>query len=414
MRKRYPTDQLHILVAKRNSANYTYDGIEVGGERLAQEIEDELAELAQSGSRIIKISFVGYSLGGIIARYCIGLFFSRGLFDRLRPVNFTAFASPFLGVRVPNRGYYSVIYNVMASQMLSASGRQLFLVDTYRDSGQPLLEVMTDPNSIFIAGLKQFENRALYANIVNDFFAPWFTTSFTKTDPFVDLDTVQLKYMKGYDSVLLDPVQPVQRKEFEEPGVLGGIYYRILSFASKLPYYGLLGVTLPIALTALTVNSGIQAIRSHQRVLLHNSNKAGSFESYRIPYLLDSAMETLATTEIHSYVSGSETPPVSIGSMEFKEDGSTSADATRPSESREQQQWGAEQAVTASGFRPLALDPRQEQMIDALSTLGIRKYPVYIAKAHHSHAAIIVRKNGSNMHEGYVVLQHWLDHEFQM
>lgn len=401
-------------MAKRNSANYTYDGIEVGGERLAQEIEDELSELAEQGSRIIKISFVGYSLGGIIARYCIGLFFSRGLFDRLRPVNFTAFASPFLGVRVPNRGYQSTIYNALASQMLSASGRQLFLVDTYRDSGQPLLEVMTHPNSIFIAGLKQFENRALYANIVNDYFAPWFTTSFTHTDPFVELDAVQLKYMEGYDSVLLDTAQPVQPKELEETGVLSSIYKWSLSFANKLPYYGLLGVTLPIAFTALTINSGIQTIRSHQRVLLHNSTKAGSFKSYRIPYLLDSALGTLATAEPYTYVSEPKTTSVSVGLTGLKEDGSTAIRAIVPFNSREQEQRRIKQAVTASGFRPLALDPRQETMIDALSTLEIRKYPVHIAKAHHSHAAIIVRKDGNNMREGYVVLEHWLDHEFQI
>ncbi len=411
MRDRYPTDQLHILVAQRNSANYTYDGIEVGGERLAQEIEDELVELEERGNRITKISFVGYSLGGIIARYCIGLFFSRGLFDKLRPVNFTAFASPFLGVRVPNRGYHSGIYNALASHMLSASGRQLFLVDTYRDSGQALLEVMTDPNSIFITGLERFEKRALYANIVNDFFAPWFTTNFTRTDPFVDLDAVQLNYMKGYDSVLLDPARPVQWKTLEEPGVWVAIYNWGRSFASKLPYYGLLGITMPIALTALAINSGIQTVRSHQRVQLHNSNKAGIFKSDRNPYLLDSALKTLATAEPHTYLSEFETSSVSARLMELKEDSSTSTGATGPSESRAEDQLGVKQA---SEFPALALDPRQERMIDVLSTLGIRKYPVYISKAHHSHAAIIVRKNGKNMHEGYVVLQHWLDHEFQI
>ena len=400
-------------MAKRNSASYTYDGIEVGGERLAQEIEDELLSLAKCGGRISKISFVGYSLGGIIARYCIGLFYSRGLFDRLRPINFTAFASPFIGVRVPNNGYHSAVYNTLASQMLSASGRQLFLVDIYRDSGQPLLEVMTNPNSIFIAGLKRFENRALYANIVNDFIAPWFTTSSTNTDPFANLDAVQLNYMKGYSSVLLDPVRPVNLNKQVEPGVLGSVYSWSISFAQRLPYYGLLGITLPLAITALTINSGIQTFRSHQRVLLHNSTMARNFYPYRIPYLLDSALETLAMAEPHPYILESERTSASAVSTEFEENSSLYTGATSPAKS-EEGKLPVKMAVRTSEFRPLALDPRQERMIQALNTLSIRKYPVYIARAHHSHAAIIVRKNGKNMHEGFVVLQHWLDHELQI
>jgi len=51
-------------------------------------------------------------------------------------------------------------------------------------------------------------------------------------------------------------------------------------------------------------------------------------------------------------------------------------------------------------------------MIQALDEVGFRKYPVFIHKVMHSHAAIIVRVDKSSFDEGRVVLKHWLDEEF--
>lgn len=86
MSERFPQEKLHVLVATRNAGSFTYDGIDTGGERVAQEVEGKLEELAESGHNITKISIVGYSLGGLIARYAIGLLFRRGIFDKIRPV----------------------------------------------------------------------------------------------------------------------------------------------------------------------------------------------------------------------------------------------------------------------------------------------------------------------------------------
>lgn len=86
LRAKYPEDNLHILVAKRNSGNFTYDGIDRGGERVCQEIEEELEKLAKAGQEIKRISLVGYSLGGLVARYAIGLLYSKGYFDKIVPV----------------------------------------------------------------------------------------------------------------------------------------------------------------------------------------------------------------------------------------------------------------------------------------------------------------------------------------
>lgn len=66
IRARYDEFVLQILIVKRNSGNFTYDGIETGGERVTREIEDTLEEYARGGVEIRKISIIGYSLGRLL------------------------------------------------------------------------------------------------------------------------------------------------------------------------------------------------------------------------------------------------------------------------------------------------------------------------------------------------------------
>jgi esterase/lipase len=73
-------------VAKRNAGSFTYDGVDTGGERVANEVEEKLEELAETGHDIKKISVVGYSLGGLVARFAVGLLYSRGVFEKIQPV----------------------------------------------------------------------------------------------------------------------------------------------------------------------------------------------------------------------------------------------------------------------------------------------------------------------------------------
>jgi Putative serine esterase (DUF676) len=86
LRAKHAQESLHILVAKRNSGNFTYDGIELGGERVCQEIEEEIEKLAKAGQEIKRLSMIGYSLGGLVARYAIGLLHSKGFFEKITPV----------------------------------------------------------------------------------------------------------------------------------------------------------------------------------------------------------------------------------------------------------------------------------------------------------------------------------------
>jgi hypothetical protein len=81
LRSQYSRDELYLLLPKRNSGNFTYDGIELGGERVCAEIEEELHAIEERGGKITKLSVIGYSLGGLVSRYAIGLLEAKGILD---------------------------------------------------------------------------------------------------------------------------------------------------------------------------------------------------------------------------------------------------------------------------------------------------------------------------------------------
>jgi hypothetical protein len=74
-------DKLHVLIAKSSPGSLTADGIDRCAERLCAEIEEELALISSKGGRITKFSIIGHSLGGLIARYAIGLLHVGGFLD---------------------------------------------------------------------------------------------------------------------------------------------------------------------------------------------------------------------------------------------------------------------------------------------------------------------------------------------
>ncbi|TVY48492.1 putative lipase [Lachnellula occidentalis] len=421
LRAKHPEESLYILVAKRNSGSFTYDGIELGGERVCQEIEQEIEKLAKEGQEIKRISLVGYSLGGLISRYAIGLLDSKGFFDKIKPVNFTTFASPHLGVRTPLRGWHNHIWNVLGARTLSASGRQLFTIDKFRDTGRPLLEVLADQESIFIKGLAKFERKTLYANIVNDRSAVHYTTGISKTDPYTRLDKIKFNYVQGYEDVILDPKAPVAPLDSEEEppnSFYGGMIKASQTTIGRIPFFLAMILFVPLGVLAYLINSGVQSLRSNRRIRLHEKGLAGIQPgNYRMPLLItgmreavEDVYENLNSAQSNEYlVAGTEeeaaqsepSSPILERAPSFKDGDAPNGQLLRRNSEK-----------TSQDPPTLALAPFQFRMIQALDTVGWRKYPVYIHKVRHSHAAIIVRMEKPSFSEGRIVLRHWLDEEF--
>jgi hypothetical protein len=293
------------------------------------------------------------------------------------------------------------------------SGRQLFGVDKFRETGRPLLAVLADPDSIFLQGLGQFKHRSLYANVVNDRTVTYYTAGISQTDPFVNPDEIKINYIPDYDNVIVDGDYPVSPKEPEElPALTTRLTQGTKMILGRASIVAILTVFIPIGVSAFLVNSAIQSFRSQQRIRLHEQGRSGiDYARYRIPLMINAArreaegmFENANNAQGQDYLSaGSEevaspTQPTSPRWLRKNDAKSDDVDSIQEQKNRQ-----------ALEFPTLALTQDQFKMIEALDNMGFKKHPVYIHNHRHSHAAIVVRMDKSSFDEGRVVIKHWLD-----
>ncbi|TDH70525.1 hypothetical protein CCR75_002829 [Bremia lactucae] len=140
-RTHFQIDELFLHAAECNATSFfrTYDGVDQGGQRLA----DEIQEVADKMPLLKKLSMVGHSLGGLYNRFCIAVLFHRGFFDKIEPMNFITFASPHLGIRRPRRGATNVMLNALMPKIFSQTGVQLSLMDQASEETLELSKVST-------------------------------------------------------------------------------------------------------------------------------------------------------------------------------------------------------------------------------------------------------------------------------
>ncbi|XP_057973880.1 lipid droplet phospholipase 1 [Malania oleifera] len=208
--KKYSQDVI-AHCSECNPSRLTFGGVDVMGERLAQEVISVIKRYPD----VQKISFVGHSLGGLVARYAIARLYGRdltmelsqghenhngerpgdpcledkyrGKIAGLEPMNFITFATPHLGSRGHKQVPVFCGFNRMEravshiSWFLGRTGRHLFLTD-HDDGKQPLLLRMVNDceNLPFMSALQSFRRRVAYANVHFDQLVGWSTSSIRK------------------------------------------------------------------------------------------------------------------------------------------------------------------------------------------------------------------------------------------
>ncbi|KAJ1409790.1 hypothetical protein SESBI_22416 [Sesbania bispinosa] len=204
---RYPQDAI-VHCSERNSSMLTFDGVDVMGDRLAEEV----ISVIKRHPSVQKISFVGHSLGGLIARYAIAKLYGRDIsrelsqgnghcesqtsdqqsHDRkyegkiagLEPINFITSATPHLGSRGHNQvplfcGFHFLEKAVSGiSWFIGKTGKHLFLTDGNNGKPPLLLQMVRDSEDIkFISALRSFKRRVAYSNVRHDKLVGWSTSS---------------------------------------------------------------------------------------------------------------------------------------------------------------------------------------------------------------------------------------------
>jgi hypothetical protein len=302
-----------------------------------------------------------------------------------------------------------LVWNVLGARTLSASGRQLFTIDKFRDTGRPLLEILADPESIFIKGLAKFQRRTLYANIVNDRSAVYYTTGISKHDPFTNLDKIKINYVKDYEDVIVDSSNPIAPNNTENSTLT--LYGQFLESSQttvgRLPFLLAMVFFIPFGVVAFLVNSLVQSLRSNRRIRLHESGLAGIQPgNYRVPLLItgvreavEDVYENLNSAQSNEYLAAGteeevaqEEPSYPMSERSYRSEAPEYIIKTTPGTDYDPESSAIPLVEKSqSNHNPtLALASYQFRMIQALDYIGWRKYPVYIHKVRHSHAAIIV------------------------
>lgn len=187
-----------IITIKPSSFRFwkTYDGIQRCAERVIADLLYEIETLKLTNKvKVVKISIIGYSLGGLISRYVVGLLYEMGFFEEVKPVFFCTFATPHVGVHFFKKNIFDKIANTVGKLLFGYTGMQLFVSDS-----EGLLVQMADPDSCYFQGLQQFEKRMLLANIKNDRSVAFYTSYITEYSPFDQLESVNINYLKDMPS----------------------------------------------------------------------------------------------------------------------------------------------------------------------------------------------------------------------
>ncbi|KAG6861328.1 hypothetical protein C0995_001307 [Termitomyces sp. Mi166 len=417
--------QLEVLVAETNSENSTYDGIDWGGERVAQEVADKVAELEQDGKTVTRFSVTGYSLGGLIARYLIGILHQRGFFTKVVPTNFNTLATPHIGLpRYPS--FFSAVTSSLGPKLLSRTGEQFYLVDKWSASGRPLIEVMADPDRIFYQALQSFQHIRIYANAVHDITVPYVTSAIEIEDPFALHETngIEIQFEEDYSALIKGfKVPATPPAPTPKPIMLSPEWWRTLkpkrpflppALQMRFPFnlvksthlrtvlYSILPLLLPVFISLIAVRFSLATQASRARIRLLEEDQTNT------PKLIDifAELEDKVEHAVEDLVKDSSTkaehmdgpPPGEIVVA-------MTSSSTSVTKMKQEQGKGKGKQVAALPI----LMPVQVKAAGWLNKLPLKKQLAFFPDVRNAHAIIVCRdvKRFEVHRRGEGVLRHW-------
>ncbi|EGA72864.1 YOR059C-like protein [Saccharomyces cerevisiae AWRI796] len=208
LKKEDVNDDMIYFLPKQNAMFKTFDGIEIIGYRTLIEVCEFIRDYKDG--KIAKLSVMGYSQGGLVARFMIGKMLTefKELFEDIEPQLFITMATPHLGVEFYNPtgiAYKSALYSALrtlGSTILGKSGREMFIAN----SSNNILVKLSQGE--YLEALSLFKWRIAFANVKNDRTVAFYTAFITDCDPFIDFDN-KLKYTfeekipgSGYKGIL--------------------------------------------------------------------------------------------------------------------------------------------------------------------------------------------------------------------
>lgn len=436
-------EKLRVHKTGCHSGDLTYDGIDVNGKRISDEILEIIEDLEAVGETVTKFSLIGYSLGGLVSRYALGILYHYGFFETIQPVHFVTFCTPHVGVLNTGKSLSSKIYNVIAPLTVASTGLQLFLTDRKIVGGKeylPLLQWMTHPASKFYKALELFKHRTLYANAINDLRTSWYTAFVSGLDPFNSmvnetLSAYSLQYIKGYEPTIVDFSKPIEFNRVTReklPGFsLGRIIYKgcvwiklLATIVVVAPVYSLY-VLYKAVKKRVKINMRIRefaresadSLKALYEAASHEDSLSSSYavidkESTGDEHLrfddtvqdqteifvesIYSALNSASYYDYHHSVSQPNPP---------KGDKEALLNPTAPINLKGN--------IAPANFK-VNLTSAQEDIVKNFNRLNWNKFPVIIKNTKSTHAAMIYRQEDPTFKEGQVVVNHFVTQVFEV
>jgi len=412
--------EVEILVCQSNHEEGTYDGIDWGAERAVEEIDERIRAIEHSDRKVTRFSITGYSLGGLVSRYIVGILYHRRFFDTVAPINFSTIATPHLGLLVYPT-WFSKLSSSLGPKMLGRTGLQFYAKDKYADTGKPLVEIMADPALLFYKALASFSRVAVFSNAINDRTVPYVTAAIEPYDPFVKYNgkNFNVVFEKGYDNLLVsysvkDKVAEAQTLD-EHPKESFSVWLKSKQQAPipgpfvdwRFPvvvWMALLPILIPLVLIVVPTRFLLSSRSSWARVRLLESDQESMTRRLvtiwaKMERAIEDAVEDVVEEKILPMTDGERncsTPTLTDDSVPSSP--TVGAFSKIPSSS----------AVVKS--QPL-LTPVQLRMIGNLNTLpNLTKHAAFIRSVRNSHGAIVCRNMAmKEHHKGVGVLKKWVD-----
>lgn len=445
-------EKLVVYSTLSHSGYLTYDGIGVNGKRVADELQAQKRHLESDG-KVTKVSMIGYSMGGLIARYAIGVLKHVGFFEHTKPLYFVTFCTPHVGAINPGNLFSSRVFNMVAPYILSETGLQMFLRDLSPVGSRhlPLLEWMADPHSKFYKALEMFQHRVVYSNIINDKRTSWYTTAISEFDPFnsminESLSAYDLHYISGYEPTVIDFTKPVSFMPISRPQKQGfdpqKVVFRIFVWLRLLCRFILF---TPIYSIYLLCNYVWQRIRVSRRLKNFALESSGALEElyfqgekhqFAYEHDLDKSYESdleyndsdleYNSSQYEGYMNLLEETVrdetdlfvesiyQAMNSADFYDyNSSVLRKRDKFSKVGKNDNIVDLRGKTISKFK-LNLTEAQSNIVGHLNGLKWQKYPVIIRKTKATHAAVINRYPDPSFVEGRVVVRHFVTEVFKV
>lgn len=388
--KQFGNKDMVFFSPSENALFKTFDGIELIGYRTLLEIYLFIKNF--KGGPITKISVLGYSLGGLVARFVVGKMFGecQDLFEGIEPQIFITMATPHLGVQFYNprksffRGVLQFGMRLAGSSILGKTGREFFVVNK---SNNILVRLSSGE---YLEALRKFKWRVAFSNVSNDRSVAFYTGFISNCDPFINTEN-QMAYVfeekvpgKSYtfgpprivDLNRLDPrcLRPMTTRQKWRR------YARLVSF---IALFGI--VLLPIAL-CLNVGGTLYShlVNYRCRKILQDCAAPGLVRR-RLEF--SDTMKNF-TKDVYRTMVGVDTESMAGGSEVADQDAALLEDHMSWKEFIRRHTGGWE---NRQNFEPLPFDENRCAMFKNLNSLEWIRIPVYI-KMHNSHGAIVARR----------------------